>query len=200
MRHQDEQQRRPSSLRELHSPEVVIEPLEGVPNERQAHLGAFVLGGRAGGDGGGGAGGLGGLEQGGVVGLVDLVGGEVGRVDVGGQARLEGGADPAQAVELDAPKEVVALDLMGSASAETVLRVTDEAGGVSLSGLVAHVRGNSQRSSDIPSDQVLSLDTELNIVGEVQRLAPVYNLTVRVMAVLSTEWRPTDQTLEHDSS
>lgn len=98
-----------------HSPEVVIEPLERVPNERQAHLGALVL--RGGATGGcGGASGLGGPEEGGVVGLVDLISREVRSVDVGGQTRFEGCPDPAQAVELYAPEEVVALDLVGAAS------------------------------------------------------------------------------------
>lgn len=108
------------------SSEVVIEPLECVPNKRQAHLGALVLRGDAGG-GGSGAGSLRGFEEGGVVCLVDLVSWEVGRVDVRCQARFEGCADPAQAVEFDAPEEVVALDLVRSASSETILRVADEA-------------------------------------------------------------------------
>lgn len=134
MCHQAEQRRPSPSNGWSHSPEVVIEPLERVSDEGQAHLGALVLGGGARGGGRRGAGGLGGLEQGGVVGLIDLVGGEVGGVDVGCQARLEGGADPAQAVEFDAPEEVVALDLVRTASAEAVLRVADEARRVSLSG------------------------------------------------------------------
>jgi hypothetical protein len=108
------------------SPKVVVKPFKSIPDKRQAHLGALLLlGGRAGAV----AGGLGGLEHGGVVRLVDLVGREVGRVDVGRQARLEGRADPPQAVELDAPEEGVVLDLVRAAAAEAVFRVADQAGG-----------------------------------------------------------------------
>jgi hypothetical protein len=107
--------------RSAESPEVVVEPLERVPNERQAHLGALLLLLVA-------VAGLGGAQQRGVVRLVDLVGGEVGRVDVGGQTRLERRADAPQAVKLDAAEEGVVLDLVRAAAAEAVLRVADEAG------------------------------------------------------------------------
>ena len=107
------------------SSKVIIEPLKGVADERKAHLGTLVLLSRGG--NGGAADGLG-LEQGGVVGLVDLVGGEVGGVDVGGQTGLEGGADPAQALELDTPEEGVVLDFVSATSSETVFRVAYETG------------------------------------------------------------------------
>ena len=71
---------------------------------------------------------MGGLEQRGVVRLVDLVGGEVGRVDVGRQAGLERRADAPQAVELDAPEEGVVLELVRAAAAQPVLRVANETG------------------------------------------------------------------------
>lgn len=59
----------------------------------------------------------------------------------------------------------------------------------------------SQREPrDLLSNQILRLGTQRNIVWEVQTLTPVDNLPVRVMAILRTEWRPTHQTLEHDSS
>jgi hypothetical protein len=115
----------PLTRQRKRSPEVVIEPLERVPNKRQAHLGALLLLARGGTTSG--AAGLGGLEHGGVVRLVNLVGREVGRVDVGRQARLERRADPPQAVELDATEEGVALDLVRAAAAEPVLRVADQA-------------------------------------------------------------------------
>jgi hypothetical protein len=108
------------------SPEVVVEPLEGIPDKRQAHLRALLLLRRTA-TSAGAVPRLCGLEQRGVVRLVDLVGGEVGRVDVRRQARLERRADAAQAVELDAAEEGVVLELVGAAAAEAVLRVADQA-------------------------------------------------------------------------
>ena len=105
------------------SPEVVIKPLKGIPNKRQAHLRALLLlPGRA----AGAVPSLGGLEVRGIVRLVDLVGGEVGRVDVGRQARLKRRADPPQAVELDAPEEGVVLELVRAAAADAVFGVADQ--------------------------------------------------------------------------
>ena len=46
--------------------------------------------------------------------LVDLVGGEVGDVDVGVEAGLEGSADLAEAVPGDAAEEIVGFDLRGA--------------------------------------------------------------------------------------
>jgi hypothetical protein len=107
------------------SPKVIIKPLKRIPDKRQAHLGALLLLRRP---AAGTVAGLRGLEQRRVVRLVDLVGREVGRVDVGGEARLEGRADAAQAVELDAAEEGVVLNLVRAAAAEAVLRVADQAG------------------------------------------------------------------------
>lgn len=96
------------------STEVGIEPLEGVTNKRQAHLRTLVL--------------LGTLpstsllspQVRGVIRLVNLVGREVGGIDGRGEARLEGGTDPAQAVKLDTPEEGVAFDLVGTATSKTI--------------------------------------------------------------------------------
>lgn len=49
--------------------------------------------------------------------LIDLVGGEVGDVDVGVEARLKGRADLAEAVPRDASEEVVGFDLGGAVAA-----------------------------------------------------------------------------------
>jgi hypothetical protein len=103
------------------SPEVVVEALEGVPYERQAHLGTLLHLLRV-------IPSLRGLEQCGVVRLVDLVGGEVGRVDVGRQARLERRTDPPQAVELNASEEGVVFDLVRTATAKTIFRVANKTG------------------------------------------------------------------------
>lgn len=104
-------------------PEVVIEPLEGVSNEWQAHLWALLHPAHLLGSGLD----LLGLEQRGVVGLVDLVGGEVGSVDVTGQPGLEWSSDSPQLFKLDTAEEGVALDLMGTTTAQTVLSVAYEA-------------------------------------------------------------------------
>ncbi len=66
-----------------------------------------------GGDGGGGGGAL------------EVLGGEVGGIDLGGELGLEGGADAAQAVEVDAREEGVVLDLGGAGAAQAVLGVAD---------------------------------------------------------------------------
>lgn len=101
--------------------EVVIEPLEGVADERKAHLGRLlgclaiaVLDGL-------------GLEQSRVVSLVNLIGGEVSGVDVGRQPGLERSADAAQTVKVDSTEECVALDFMSTSPSESVLGVADHA-------------------------------------------------------------------------
>jgi hypothetical protein len=54
--------------------------------------------------------------------------------------------------------------------------------------------------STLPANEVLGLGTKRDIVREVQRLAPVYDLPVRIVAILGAEWWPADETLEHDGS
>ena len=109
---------------EAPSSEVVVKPLEGVSDKRQTHFGTLLLLTLA----DAALGRLLRLKQGGVVRLVDLVRREVGGVDVGRQTRLEGGADTPQAIELYTEEESVALDFVCAPAAETVLRVTNEAG------------------------------------------------------------------------
>ena len=50
----------------------------------------------------------------------------------------------------------------------------------------------------IPSNEVLSVRAKLDILWEVQSLAPVDDLTVGVVSILSTEWWPSDLTLKHN--
>lgn len=80
------------------SPEVVIEPLERVSNEGQAHLGTLLLLNRA-------SSSLLSLDQCCVIGLINLIRGEVSRVDVGSQARLERRPNTAKTVKLDTAEE-----------------------------------------------------------------------------------------------
>ena len=65
------------------------------------------------------------------------------------------------------------------------------------------------RKNGVPSDTFLCgwprTTTTLGIkqgiiIGEIQRLSPVDNLSVGVMGILGTEWRPADQAFKHDSS
>jgi hypothetical protein len=101
------------------SSEVVIETLECVSDERQAHLGRLL--------------GLStlchvpSLEEGGIVGLVDLVGREICGVNVGRQAGLEWRTDSSKAVKLDAMEETVCLELLSATTTQTVLSVANQA-------------------------------------------------------------------------
>ena len=102
--------------------EVAVEPLECVPNKGQAHLGGLFLLSQTLAPGC-----LLGTEDRRVVRLVDLVGREVRRVNVGGQPWLEGCADPPKALEFHPAEEGMALDLVRAAPPEPVFRVADEA-------------------------------------------------------------------------
>lgn len=121
----DDKSPNPSSLVCGHaSSKVVIEPLEGISKKGEAHLGALFL--RPWHLAVAASSGLSGLQQRGIVRLVDLVRREVGGVDVGGQPGLEWCPDSAQTVELDAPEERMALDLVRPSATETVLRVANQ--------------------------------------------------------------------------
>lgn len=52
----------------------------------------------------------------------------------------------------------------------------------------------------IPSDKMLGFGAELNIIGKVESVAPIYNLPIRIVWIIGAERRPSDQTLEHDRS
>src|SRR3569833_1024397 len=54
--------------------------------------------------------------------------------------------------------------------------------------------------ADIPSNEILSRNTQLNIIREVQALSPVHNLPIGIVAVLGAERRPTNETFEHDGA
>lgn len=138
------------------------------------------------------------LEQGRVIGLVNLVRREVCCIDVAREAWLKRSANPPERVEFDATEEGVPLDLVSTAATQAVLGVADEA--VKWSDIFAVNDRGGRLFRPIPSNQVLCLCAQGYVVREVQALPPVDNLAVRVMAVLSTERRPTDQALEHDSS
>lgn len=100
--------------------EVIVKPLERVPDEWQAQLGTLVLLSIA-------IASLSGLEQSGIVRLVDFVSREVGGIDVGRQPWLEWGPDAPQVLKLDAPEEGVVLDLVRATATETILGIADQA-------------------------------------------------------------------------
>lgn len=101
--------------------EVILKALEGISYERERHLGRFLLLGRRSGlESAVDLHGVGGL-------LLQILGGEISGIDLGRQARLEGGAEAAEVVEVDARKEGVAFQFAGPDAAKAVLAVADEA-------------------------------------------------------------------------
>lgn len=63
-----------------------------------------------------------------MIGLVDLVRGEVSGIDVGAQTGFERRPDVTEAIEIDTAEEGVVLDLLGARPAKSVLRIADQAG------------------------------------------------------------------------
>ena len=96
-----------------------VEALVGVPDKRKTHLSRRALVElllRR----------LGQARRRSVV-LLDLIGGEVGDVDIGGQLRLKRRTDTAELGAEDATEEGVRFDLLSTATAQTIGRVTDQA-------------------------------------------------------------------------
>ena len=132
------------------SSEVVIEAFEGITDERQAHLGALLspghgalLASRR----------LLCLKQRCVVGLIDLISGEISRIDVASKTRLKWCPNAAKRVELYASEEAVVLDLMRASTTQSVLRVTDQAKSV-ISGQVQKGIIRPTRAGNIENDRV----------------------------------------------
>lgn len=68
-----------------------------------------------------------GLQQRSIVCLVDLVGWEVGGIDVARQARLKWCPDSSKGVEFNASEERVALDFVRTATTQTIFGINDKA-------------------------------------------------------------------------
>lgn len=163
----------------------VVESLECVANERQAHLRGLdtrrsscrssSL-----------------LQMGCVVRLVDLVSGEVGGVNVGGKLGFKRCSNPTQAIEVNATEKLVRLDLVGTSSPKTILGVAYETGKISYLTICRIGAGN------LPSNQILRLGAQLDVLGKVERLSPVHDLPVGIVCVLSTERWPSNLTFKHD--
>lgn len=131
-------------------------------------------------------------EMGGIVRLVNLIGWEVCSIYVGGEFWLKGCSDASQSVKVDPSEELVVLDLTCTSTTQSVFCVANKT--------IVQVSSRAQTSIArlLPSDQILSIRTKLDVFWEVQGLAPVYDLTVGVMGVFGTERWPANLTLEHD--
>jgi len=68
------------------------------------------------------------LQVSSIVGLINLVSREVGRIDIGGKLGLERCSDSAQAVKVNTAEKLVLLDFFGTSSAKTTFVVADNAG------------------------------------------------------------------------
>lgn len=111
--------------------------------------------------------------------LVDFIGGEIADVDVGVEARFEGGTDLAEAIPGDAAEEVVGFDF----------------GGAVVAGCGAEaVRGGTEEAANEMTGGI----TKSNVFREVEVFAPVDDFAIGVVRVFGAEGRPTDETLEHD--
>ena len=109
--------------------------------------------------------------------LLQVLDRKVGRVDVGREVGLKGGADEAEGLEVHAREEGVILDLVRACAAQTVLRVAHQA-----------------------PDQVLGAVADPDVVGEGKVVLPADDLPVDVPPALGAEGRPADEALEHDGA
>ena len=118
---------------------------------------------------------------------------EIRRVRDGTEVRNEGSIDISDRVPVYSIEEWMRPDLVNSVA--RVLR-GDEPGG----GKIRQARGPSiciiLRLS--PSDHVLRLTAEVDIIGEVQMVLPVDDLLVRLMSILRAEWWIAHEAFEHD--
>lgn len=130
-----------------------------------------------------------------VVGLRDLVDGEVLCIDCRRKFGLEGSTDTAKLIPDNAMEEGMLLDLSATSKAtKAVVGITDQTIQVSKNVWTCG------RWENLPADEVLCLRTNLLIRREVQVSRPIDDLAVGVMGFLCTEWGPSDQTLEHDGA
>jgi hypothetical protein len=67
-----------------------------------------------------------GFKVGGIVGLIDLISWEIGGVNIRGQLGLEWCSNKAQAIEINASEELVALDLIGTTATKSVFSIANK--------------------------------------------------------------------------
>lgn len=144
------------------------------------------------------------FQQSSIVRLINLVRWEIRRVNIRREARLKWRTDSTKAIKLYPAEEGMTLDLVCTTAPQAVLRVADK---TDLSAIFfAGKQKTSVKDTEmlngqhVPSDEILSLRSQLDVIGKVQALAPSDNFVVRVMPVFGTERRPTNQTLKHDGS
>jgi hypothetical protein len=101
---------------------VVLKALERVADEWQAHFGCIITSlaiccsGRSCS-----------FEVRSIIGLINLISREVGRVDIRGEFGLEWGSDSAKSIELNSTEEFVVLNLICTSTAKTILGVANKA-------------------------------------------------------------------------
>jgi hypothetical protein len=159
-----------------------IETLVSVTDEGQAHTGFLSTHGLV-------------LSAQGstVVGLWNLVDGEVLCVDCRREFGLEGSADTTELVPDNATEEGMLLDLSAtSKTTQAVIGITNQTINVSKD------FSTSRPWKNLPADEVLCLGANLLVRGEVQVSWPIDNLAVGIVRLLCAERRPADQTFEHD--
>lgn len=54
------------------------------------------------------------------------------------------------------------------------------------------------RVEDVPSDQMLGVMTNTNVVREIEAVLPIDYLAIDVPSILRAEWGPADETLKHN--
>lgn len=57
-----------------------------------------------------------------------------------------------------------------------------------------------KKSRNEPSNHILRLSTQMDIIWEGQMVLPIYDFLIRVVRVLRTEWWVTNEAFEHDGS
>lgn len=83
--------------------------------------------------------------------------------------------------------------MLATIAADTVVGVTKEA-------ILVSRKHDFLGKESLPSDQRLGITRENQLIREIQALSPVDDLPVGVGSVLRTEWRPSNQTFEHNST
>lgn len=104
------------------SSKVVVETLESITNEWQAHFWCVFSRWPTGSC----CGSSGSFQVGGVISLVNLIGWEICRIDIGSKFGLEWRTYTAKSIEFNATEEFVILNLICTTTTETILGITNK--------------------------------------------------------------------------
>lgn len=107
--------------------------------------------------------------------LANLVDREVSRIRGRLKSRLKRRTNAAKSIKVHTMEEGVPLNLISTTTSQTILRIDNQT-----------------------ADEILSLSTKLDVVWEVEGLAPVDDLAVGVVLVLGAERWPSDLALKHN--